>query len=111
MRQITMFCLLLVAVSSCPLFGQDETTPHPDNVAPTTPCEGQTGAQPEAITECQKRETARLFIVLGKPQAALRVLCSTNVAKLAYGPSPAGSPPVSLECLKDTHVGNAKGNQ
>jgi hypothetical protein len=76
--------------------GQDNPTAnHIENIAPTTPCEGLTGALPEAITECQKRETARLFIILGKPEAALRVLCSTKVAKDAFGTA-------GLDCIKET---------
>jgi hypothetical protein len=74
---------------------QQEGVPHnPENIAPTTPCEGLTGAVPEAITECQKRETARLFIILGKPEAALRVLCTTKVARDAFGVA-------SLDCMKE----------
>jgi len=45
------------------------------------------GALPEAISECQKRETARLFIILGKPEAAVKVLCTTKAARDAFSGS------------------------
>jgi len=90
------FAILGVLLFASMAVGQDNpTVAHPENIAPTTPCEGLTGALPEAITECQKRETARLFIVLDKPEAALRVLCSTKVAKDAFGAA-------SLDCVKET---------
>ena len=93
MKHLAILEVLLFASMA---LGQDNpTVAHPENIAPTTPCEGLTGALPEAITECQKRETARLFIVLGKPEAALRVLCSTKVAKDAFGVA-------SLDCVKET---------
>ena len=57
---------------------------NPESIPPTTGCEGMTGALPEAVSECQRRETARLFIILGKPQAAVRILCGTRVAKDAF---------------------------
>lgn len=88
--------ILAIILLPCLAFGQDSPkTTYSENIASTTPCEGLTGALPEAITECQKRETARLFIVLGKPEAALRVLCSTKVAKDAFGTA-------SLDCVKET---------
>ena len=39
----------------------------------------------DAITECQKRDTARLFLIAGKPNAALRLLCDTGSARVAFG--------------------------
>jgi hypothetical protein len=82
---------ILVAVLSCvPSVTQERSKPDkyslqsPETIPPTTGCEGITGALPEAITECQKRETARLFIILGKPEAALKVLCTTKVARDAF---------------------------
>jgi hypothetical protein len=91
-----LFAILVVLLLASVAVGQDNpTVVHPENIAPTTACEGLTGAIPEAITECQKRETARLFVVLGKPEAALRVLCSTKVAKDAFGAA-------SLDCVKET---------
>ena len=87
--------LAILAFASFAVGEDNATVNHPENIAPTTPCEGLTGALPEAIMECQKRETARLFIILGKPEAALRVLCSTKVAKDAFGAA-------SLNCVTET---------
>ena len=93
MRRFVILAILLLAPLAV---GQaNPTTTHPENIAPTTPCEGLTGALPEAITECQKRETARLFIILDKPEAALRILCSTKVAKDAFGAA-------GLDCVRET---------
>jgi hypothetical protein len=62
-----------------------------------------TGALPDAISECQKRETARLFIILGKPEAALRILCNTKAAIEVFRPTgPLGS---------DKYEDNAAGNK
>jgi hypothetical protein len=35
--------------------------------------------------ECEKRDTARLFMVAGQREVALRILCSTRVVTGAYG--------------------------
>ena len=35
--------------------------------------------------ECQNRETARLFMILDKPEAATKVLCTTKAAREAFG--------------------------
>lgn len=40
---------------------------------------------PLGPAECQKRDTARLFLIAGKPGAALRLLCDTQVARTAFG--------------------------
>jgi hypothetical protein len=37
--------------------------------------------------DCAKRDTARLFLMAGKPEAALRVLCNTNAAMSAFRPN------------------------
>lgn len=92
MKNFMLLAILMFA--SLAMTGQATKAPPPSvplpDVAPS--CEGITGALPEAITECQKRETARLFIALNKPEAALRILCSTKVAKDAF--SAAG-----LDCM------------
>jgi hypothetical protein len=90
-RIVALAALLLTSLAASE---DNARVSHPEEIAPTTSCEGLTGALPEAITECQKRETARLFLILGRPDAALRVLCSTKVAKDAFGAA-------SLDCLKE----------
>ena len=37
--------------------------------------------------ECEKRDTALLFLLLGQREAATRILCSTNVAIQAFRPN------------------------
>lgn len=55
----------------------------------------------EAKRECEKRDTARLFLVAGKPDAALRLLCSTNEARAAFGDDKNGEP---TKCLQSVGV-------
>lgn len=90
MSRVVAICLLLVSSA----VAQEAAVRLPENIPPTTACEGGTGALPEAIIECEKREAVRLFIVLGKPEAALRVLCTTKSAKEAFGAA-------SLDCFKE----------
>ena len=97
MKRVSLIFLMLLPVA----FAQENSshsTQAPSNVEairPSTPCEGLTGGMPDAVRECQKRETARLFIILGKPEAALRILCTTNVARDAFGVA-------HLDCLQET---------
>lgn len=95
---MNMLKLLAAATIGASLFcvsslAQEQAKPdkpkveNPEAIPPTTGCEGITGALPEAISECQKRETARLFIILGKPEAAVKVLCTTKAARDAFGGS------------------------
>ena len=37
--------------------------------------------------DCAKRDTARLFLMAGKLEVALRVLCNTNAAMSAFRPN------------------------
>ena len=89
MRFITPITLLGMALCAAVLAQdqpkRDRQIPeHPEVIRPSTGCEGITGALPEAISECQKRETARLFIILGKPEAAVRILCTAKVVRDAF---------------------------
>ncbi len=91
---MTLCKLVVIALLGAGLRGaapaQEQRSPtgprieKPEGIPPTTGCEGITGALPEAISECQKRETARLFIILGKPEAAVKVLCTTKAARDAF---------------------------
>ena len=91
MVRVSTILLLLLAKA---VVAQEGVPHNPENIAPTTACEGQTGALPEAIIECEKREAVRLFIILGKPDSALRVLCTTKAAREAFGAA-------SLDCFKE----------
>ena len=46
-----------------------------------------------AQKECEKRDTARLFMLAGKPDSALRLLCNTRVAIEAFRPYLGGEKP------------------
>lgn len=35
--------------------------------------------------DCEARDVARLFLIAGKPEAALRILCNTGQAIFAFG--------------------------
>jgi hypothetical protein len=63
-----------------------------------TPCTGTDVSE----RECEKRDTARLFLLMGKPEAALRILCNTRSAIEVFRPGGAlGS---------DKYEENAAGN-
>jgi hypothetical protein len=87
---VTVSCALFLAL---PLLAQEKPPTAEIAVAggPVAACAGlgTTGVTSEvitqAITECQKRDTARLFLIAGKPNAALRVLCDTQSARVAFG--------------------------
>jgi len=51
-----------------------------------TACIG-TGADASSLRECEKRDTARLFLIAGNPEAALRILCNTRSAIEVFRPS------------------------
>jgi hypothetical protein len=51
-----------------------------------TPCVAA-GADAASLRECEKRDTARLFLIAGKPEAALRILCNTRTAIEVFRPS------------------------
>ena len=40
-----------------------------------------------ADEDCARRDTARLFLMAGKPEAALRLLCNTNAGMSAFRPN------------------------
>ncbi|MGA7293303.1 MAG: hypothetical protein WBW53_17500 [Terriglobales bacterium] len=49
------------------------------------PCSG-TGVDPGSQHQCELRETARLFLVVGQREAALRILCETTPALEVFRP-------------------------
>jgi hypothetical protein len=56
----------------------------------------------EAGSDCDKRDLARMFLIAGKPEAALRVLCSTFAARTAFGDDTHGGVP--SRCLQSVGV-------
>ena len=115
MRLITPITLLGLALCATVLAQdqpkKDRQIPeHPEVIRPSTSCEGITGALPEAMAECEKRETGRLFIILGKPEAALRILCNTRPAIEAYRPfgddRGTNNAAANTRCLQEVGLGN-----
>ena len=49
------------------------------------PCSG-TGIDPGSQHQCELRETARLFLVAGLREAAMRILCETTPAQEVFRP-------------------------
>jgi hypothetical protein len=49
------------------------------------PCSG-TGVDPGSQHQCELRETARLFLVVGQREGALRILCETTPALEVFRP-------------------------
>lgn len=94
-------CLATVLIVLGAALAQD-TKPNVSELAAAggiTPCTGDTVAQ----RECEKRDTARLFFMVGQTKAALRVLCNTRAALEVFRPTgPFGS---------DKSEDNAAGNK
>lgn len=69
---------------------------------PVTPCTSMAEMRDsEGKRECEKRDTARLFLIAGKPDAALRLLCATNESRTAFGDDKNGEP---AKCLQSVGV-------
>jgi len=66
---------------------------------PTTVCVGLNQTDLRGQVECEKRDTARLFLVAGKPEAALRLLCATTEARAAFGDDKNGVPDKCLQSV------------
>lgn len=50
----------------------------------STACEGVPGAPGEFAIECEKREAVRLLIIMDRPEAAMKVLCTMKVLREAF---------------------------
>jgi len=82
----------VLAVATFVLVGSAWTQQSPsDNTAALAasmnvqPCSG-TGVDPGSQHQCELRETARLFLVVGQREAALRILCETTPALEVFRP-------------------------
>jgi len=89
MRLILGACILVLAARG---LAQDKSVSELAAVSgPVASCEGvgSPGASSEvvteAITECEIRDTARLFLIADQRSAALRLLCDTHSARVAFG--------------------------
>jgi hypothetical protein len=88
---------------SVPLLAQNKSeTEVAISSGPVTPCTSMAEMRDaEGKHECEKRDTARLFLIAGRPDAALRLLCSTNEARAAFGDDKNGEP---AKCLQSVGV-------
>ena len=53
----------------------------------------------EPGSDCEKRDLARMLLIAGKREAALRVLCSTLAARVAFGDEAKGIPSKCLQAV------------
>jgi hypothetical protein len=111
--RIIMLTILSVVGLTASVLAQDRAPISEVVVAggPVASCAGlgTTGVTSEvitqAITEYQKRDTARLFLIAGNTNAALRVPCDTQSARVAFGDDYEGDrhqwihPAVPQKCL------------
>jgi hypothetical protein len=93
----------LACASFVPASAQEKsTTEAAISSGPVTPCTSMAEMRDsEGKHECEKRDTARLFLVAGKTDAALRLLCATNESRAAFGDDKSGEP---VKCLQSVGV-------
>jgi hypothetical protein len=104
-----MKIVVLIAAVLLPLLALAQTKATSEAAVasgPVTPCVSQADLRDtDAKHECEKRDTARLFLIAGKPEAALRMLCVTTEARAAFGDDKNGTP---VKCLKSVGVDYSK---
>jgi len=96
--------LALFGLALCaPVSAQDRSTSELAAASgPVTPCTSMAEMRDsEGKHECEKRDTARLFLIAGKPDAALRLLCATNESRAAFGDDKNGVP---VKCMQSVGV-------
>lgn len=102
MRQLLVLAFL--AMAFCVSVAAQDKTNQELAIAsgPVTPCTSLAEMRDsEGKHECEKRDTARLFLIAGKPDAALRLLCATNESRVAFGDDKNGEP---TKCLQSVGV-------
>lgn len=82
--------LLLLGLTLCiPVLAQEAKPVVAEAAAASgqvTPCSFVLGNNSlQTDRNCEARDLARLFLIAGKPEAALRILCNTGQAILAFG--------------------------
>ena len=94
---------IVMTVLLTPLAAQDKPNSELAVASgPVTPCTSMAEMRDaDGKHECEKRDTARLFLIAGKPDAALRLLCATNEARAAFGDDKNGEP---ARCLTSVGV-------
>lgn len=79
-RIIAMLFVLTIAMHAQEPSTADRATAH--SIQPCTINASDGGGQ----KECEKRDTALLFLLVGQKEPALRILCNTRVALEVYRP-------------------------
>jgi hypothetical protein len=83
-----VFPITTVLVLTGILMAQEAKPNLAELAAATTVATCSSPANDPAIAhECEKRDTARLFLIMGKPEAALRILCNTRPAIEVFRPN------------------------
>ena len=85
LASLTITTIMLIGSAWAQAQETKPTNPDPAILAAglnMMPCTGSgDGAD---LQDCKRRETARLFLIVGKPKIALRILCNTNAAIEAF---------------------------
>jgi hypothetical protein len=105
MRSITAM-LILTGMAISQEAKPNTTNPNTAELAASsgvTPCI-EAGADAASQRECEKRDTARLFLVAGNPEAALRILCNTRTAIEVFRPNGA----LGSDKYEDNVAGNKR---
>jgi len=93
----TIATILFGLALYAPVWAQDQKPAAADAAiasGPVTSCTVQGPvADFDGKRECEKRDTARLFLIAGKPGAALRVLCTTTAATDSFREFDSGGKP------------------
>lgn len=90
------FLVLAVAEFLCAgsIWAQEKTIDNAPALAASMSvqsCFGQ-GVEPATQHQCELRETARMFLIAGQREAALRILCETTPALEVFRPEGALGP-------------------
>src|SRR5580692_11168977 len=98
--------LIAVTVFSTEISMAQDATPNVAELAAATSVNSCIGAGVDADSqrECEKRDTARLFLIVGKPEAALRILCNTRPAIEVFRPNG----PLGSDKYEDNMAGNTR---
>ena len=84
MKAVLLFLVIATVVTAAQVPGAGVAEGVATEVsASTVSCQT---SDPKLTHECLLRETARLFLAAGKPQAALRLLCNSTTAQETFRP-------------------------
>ena len=104
------YAVLIAWILSVPVLAQEKPDTQPmtagaaDVSSPVAVCSPN-----ETGSDCDKRDLARWFLIAGKRDAPLRVLCSTFAARTAFGDDTRGGVPG--KCLQSVGVEPRQGQK